>query len=88
MRPYLMIVAPIALAVMALFVVPGLSQANPGQWSREWPNTDFTKHAIPFDQIMSGGVTKDRIPSIDEPRYSAVGAAKDFAPTEPILCPF
>ena len=85
MRPFLSIAAPIALAALAIFVVPGTSQANPRQWSREWPNTDFTKHAVPFDEIMSGGVTKDRIPSIDEPRYVAVGAAKGFAPTEPVV---
>lgn len=82
MRPYLTIAV---IAALVFFVVPGLIQANPGQWSREWPNTDFSKHSIPFDQIMSGGVTKDRIPSIDDPRYLKVVKAEGYAATEPVV---
>ncbi|MDP6874750.1 MAG: DUF3179 domain-containing protein [Alphaproteobacteria bacterium] len=82
MRPYLTIAA---LAALVFFVVPGPIQANPSQWSREWPKTDFSKHSVPFDQIMSGGVSKDRIPSIDDPRYLAVAEAEKYAATEPVV---
>ncbi|MBT4486014.1 MAG: DUF3179 domain-containing protein [Rhodospirillaceae bacterium] len=82
MRPILTIAA--LAAVVGLFVF-SQSQAGPGQWRSEWPKTDFTKHAVPFDQIMSGGVRKDQIPSIDKPRYVAVNAAKGLAPTEPVI---
>lgn len=79
MRPYLI------LAALAWLVLSGPVQANPGQWRQEWPKTDFDKHAVPFEQIMSGGVTKDRIPSIDQPRFVAVAKADGLAPTEPVV---
>ncbi len=82
MRPYLNITV---LAVLAWLAAPAQLQANPGQWRSEWPKTDFDKHSVPFDQIMSGGVTKDRIPSIDQPRFVAVAKAEGLAPTEPVV---
>jgi hypothetical protein len=72
------------LAVIVLFP-SGQPHAGPQQWKSEWPNTDFTKHNVPFDEIMSGGVRKDQIPSIDVPKYVAVEDAEGLAPTEPVI---
>lgn len=74
-----------ALAGIIGILVFGQTQAGPGQWQSEWPRTNFKKHSVPFDDIMSGGVRKDQIPSIDQPDFVAVAAAKTFAPTEPVV---
>jgi hypothetical protein len=34
--------------------------------------TDFSRHTVPYDQILSGGVSKDAIPAIDEPQFVGV----------------
>ncbi|MYE01797.1 MAG: hypothetical protein F4Y03_11070, partial [Alphaproteobacteria bacterium] len=41
---------------------------GPGQYFRQaWPNTDFSRHSVPFGEIASGGVARDQIPPIDDP---------------------
>ncbi|MCZ6915601.1 MAG: DUF3179 domain-containing protein [Gemmatimonadetes bacterium] len=37
--------------------------------------TDFSKHTVPFEEIVSGGPPKDGIPSIDRPRFTNVREA-------------
>jgi hypothetical protein len=59
--------------------------ANPERWARAWPQTDFTRTAVPFDEILSGGPPKDGIPAIDAPRFLPVGAASDLAASEPVI---
>ena len=34
-----------------------------------WGNTDFSKHSVPFFEIISGGVGRDGIPPIDDPVF-------------------
>ena len=73
-------------AVLALFLaLAGAAQANPERWRYAWPQTDFTKTSIDFDEIISGGPPKDGIPSIDAPEFVPVGEAADLAPTEPVI---
>lgn len=45
-----------------------------GQLGDEW-RTDFTKHTVPLDEIVSGGPPKDGIPAIDRPRFEPVKSA-------------
>ncbi len=40
--------------------------------------TDGTKHSIPLDEIVSGGVPKDGIPSIDNPQFISADKAGEF----------
>jgi hypothetical protein len=48
--------------------------------------TDFCKHSVPYEEIISGGPPRDGIPPIDEPRFVPVSEADDWlAPNEPIL---
>ncbi len=54
-------------------------------WLKEWPNTDFSKAAVDFREILSGGPPKDGIPSIDAPRFVAVADARDLVATEPVI---
>lgn len=49
-------------------------------------DTDFSRAIIGFDEITSGGVAKDGIPSIDDPRFVAQDAADEWiADTEAVL---
>lgn len=51
----------------------------------EW-KTDFTKHSVPLDELMSGGPLKDGIPAIDRPQFDAVpDADKWLKPREPVI---
>ena len=55
-------------------------------WRQEWPNTDFNRSAVDFDEIVSGGPPRDGIPAIDNPQFRRVGAAEiDLADTEPVI---
>ena len=60
-------------------------------WLEEWPATDFSKHTVPFTEIISGGVAKDGIPAIDSPRFDplnagrANGLAENIADNEPVI---
>ena len=57
----------------------------PRSWSYEWPKTDFAKHSVPLDQIISGGPPKDGIPAIDDPTIVPIAEAVDIADTEPVV---
>ena len=45
--------------------------------TRGW-KTDFTKHSIPLNEILSGGPTKDGIPVIDNPTFVSVAEANEW----------
>ncbi len=40
--------------------------------------TDFSKHSVPYSEILSGGPPKDGIPPIDEPQFIPVNEANDW----------
>ena len=69
----------------ALLLFAASAAANPASWEPSWPKTDFSKHSVPFDEIMSGGPPKDGIPSIDDPKFVPLAEAKDLADTEPVV---
>src|SRR2546426_2027860 len=51
----------------------------------EW-KTDFTKHSVPFSEIMSGGPPKDGIPAIDTPNFDPVPDADKWVKLrEPVI---
>jgi hypothetical protein len=48
--------------------------------------TDFSKHSVPLDEIMSGGPPKDGIPAIDRPKFDSVSEADRWlGDREPIV---
>jgi hypothetical protein len=48
--------------------------------------TDFSRIAVPIEEIASGGPPKDGIPAIDRPKFVEVDAADEWlGPTEPVL---
>jgi hypothetical protein len=40
--------------------------------------TDFSKHSVPYSEILSGGPPKDGIPPIDEPQFIPVNEANEW----------
>ena len=49
---------PLAALVLGFAVVVAFTGAAAGQsmfWKMSWPKTDFSKHSVDFDEIMSGG---------------------------------
>lgn len=48
------------------------------QGEREAMETEGTKHSIPLDEILDGGVGKDGIPSIDNPVFVSIEEADSF----------
>ncbi len=51
----------------------------------DW-NTNWNKHTIAYDELMSGGPPRDGIPSIDQPKFvSAEQAAAWLADDEPVI---
>ena len=49
-------------------------------------HTDFSKHNVPYSEILSGGPPKDGIPAIDAPKFVTVEQADEWLePQEPVL---
>lgn len=72
--------AALALALVAAPAVAAPAVAGPpADWAREWPDTDFARALVPFEEIVSGGPPKDGIPSIDAPIFVPVSDAEEPA---------
>lgn len=84
-RSSILLVTAVVLAVLVSDARSwGEGQRIPFNTS-EW-TTDFTKHSVPLDEIMSGGPPKDGIPAIDTTRFDAVADAdKWLKPREPVI---
>ena len=80
--------------------VPTLSPTEPSvgaesEWAKElrqagiytgnW-ETDFSKRSIPYNEIFSGGVPRDGIPPIDDPKFVSVDEADGWLEEkEPVI---
>ncbi|MBI5566908.1 MAG: DUF3179 domain-containing protein [Chloroflexi bacterium] len=48
--------------------------------------TDFSRHTVPYSEILSGGPPKDGIPAIDDPKFTSVQEADAWLkPVEPVI---
>jgi hypothetical protein len=53
---------------------------------REFPRTDFSRHTVPYSEIIAGGPPRDGIPAIDRPRFVSVAEADAWLrPQEPVV---
>ncbi len=68
-----------------LLVSPAVVGQSEPRWTGAWPDTDFSRHAVPLAEIVSGGPPRDGIPSIDRPQFTAVGDATDLDAREAVL---
>jgi hypothetical protein len=57
----------------------------PAALTQEFPKTDFSTHAVPLDEIMSGGPRRDGIPSIDDPTFRPVSQVRAVKDEEPVV---
>ena len=49
-------------------------------------STDFSKHTVPYTDILSGGPPKDGIPAIEDPKFTSVAEADQFLENlEPVI---
>ena len=81
-----------ALAVLAAFLlVTGLAAPawpagdNVQYWAREFPLTDFTRHAVPLSEIRSDGATRNTIPAISRPKFVPVKRVNGIGDLEPMI---
>ncbi|MDQ7827575.1 MAG: DUF3179 domain-containing protein [Armatimonadota bacterium] len=73
-----LLVVTVLLAVLALALWPPMfmqaGHEKPVPFSTaEW-KTNFAKHSVPLEEIISGGPPKDGIPAIDAPKFDTVAA--------------
>jgi hypothetical protein len=73
------------VAFVLLLEPAGTGMAAPPNWSGEWPRTDFSKAAVPLDQITSGGPAKNGIPAIDNLDFVGVSANHGLSSREPVI---
>ncbi|HEY5720241.1 MAG TPA: DUF3179 domain-containing protein [Gammaproteobacteria bacterium] len=65
---------------------PAAAAAPPERLLALWPETDFSRRSVEFDEIRPGGPPRDGIPSIDRPRFdSAERAGSWLDPREPVI---
>ncbi len=70
-----------ALAAVVLPLVLNAQSVSPDEW-----RTDFSKHTVPLDEIVSGGPPKDGIPPIDRPTFVRVpDADRWLGDREPVV---
>jgi hypothetical protein len=68
--------APLARTSTPTPTLPDTGKA-PSRLTRGWA-TDFTKHSVDWDEIISGGPPRDGIPPIDEPEFLDVADAPRY----------
>jgi hypothetical protein len=72
----------LGLALAAALLLPGGVHA---QRLAGW-KTDFSRHTVPLEEIVSGGPPRDGIPAIDRPQFVSVDEANDWlSPREPVV---
>ena len=69
----------LALAVMSA----AAAQVSP-RVERAWPDMDWSTAVVPVEEILSGGVGRDGIPPVYDPRYESLDAA-DIPASEPVI---
>jgi hypothetical protein len=81
---------PIVALLLLAAAVPACAQ-EPNTAARRlaggeaW-KTDFTRHSVPLEEIVSGGPPKDGIPAIDRPRFeSAREAGRWLKSRDPVM---
>lgn len=63
-----------------------LPEETPPSGAQNEFSTDFSKHTVPYTEILSGGPPKDGIPAIDNPKYVSVSEADEWLDeNEPVI---
>ncbi len=63
-----------------------LPPETPPEFAKVEFKTDFRKHCVHYDEVLSGGPPKDGIPALDTPRFVTVNEADAWLkPNEPVI---
>lgn len=63
-----------------------LPEESPPAGAESQFSTDFSKHSVPYSEILSGGPPKDGIPAIDEAKFVSVDEADQWLQSqEPVI---
>jgi hypothetical protein len=84
-RRFLLAAGASAVAVPPAAAQDSAQNAAPPAWRRAWPQTDFGRALVPFDEIFSGGVPRDGIPALTDPAMIPVAGDDRLEPTEPVM---
>lgn len=72
-------------SLLVLWPFTGL-HAAPAEWKGQgWTKTDFTRHAVEWSEITSGGPPRDGISPIDDPHFIRVADESDIPANEPVV---
>lgn len=77
----------VQLAVLSAACLVGTNalRADPSAWANEFPKTDFSRHSIPFGEILSGGPPRDGIPALHDVTLQPVGAERGLEDHEAVI---
>ncbi|MFD3191077.1 DUF3179 domain-containing protein [Sedimentitalea sp. HM32M-2] len=71
---------------LAIAIIATTACADPDDWRREWPGTDFSRTSIrDWAEIRSGGPPRDGIPAIDAPQFTSAGQERLLEAREPVI---
>ena len=73
------------ITLAAALTLAGAAAAAPDRFQRAWPDTDFSRASVSFDEIVAGGPPKDGIPAIDDPAFVSVAGKDRIAAREPVM---
>jgi len=73
----------VCLFLSTFLATTGIAQTD--FWKYEWPNTDFSKKSIEYNEITDGGPGKDGIPAILKPKFYAVLDEQNLGSREPVM---
>lgn len=76
-----------AVPMLAYTPTPTVDFSDPPPQGAEHEfSTDFTRHSVPYNIILSGGPPKDGIPAIDNPNYISITDADSWLRSiEPVI---
>lgn len=75
-----------ALAAIALVAASAASADGPPSGiASAWPGTNFDRSSAPFSEIVSGGVPRDGIPAITDPKMAPASTTAGLDPREPVM---
>lgn len=63
--------------VLAFVLLASGGAGTPAASQDDW-RTDFSRHTVPLEEIVSGGPPKDGIPALDNPRFTSVAEADSW----------
>ena len=75
---------PVPQSTAAVTSPRDLEASLPDYITRGW-KTDFSRHAVPYSEIVSGGQSRDGVPPLDDPKHVRVADAPSMDGNEPVI---